>query len=110
MNTKNISAGLWRNLMGLFMAIIVALAAGCASDDPRRTAGEAIDDEAVSRRVQQALSADPAYKFPEVKVVTYQGQVQLSGFVDRDEQKSQAEAIARKVSGVKDVKNDIRKK
>jgi len=86
---------------------MLAVAAGCASDRPERTAGQAIDDQAVARRVQQALSSDPAYKYTEVKVVAYQGKVQLSGFVDKDEQKGQAEDIARKVPGVKEVKNDI---
>ena len=82
-------------------------AAGCASDQPQRSAGQAIDDQAVARRVEDALRSDPAYKFTEVKVVAYEGKVQLSGFVDKGEQKGQAEDIAKKVSGVKEVKNDI---
>lgn len=86
---------------------LVALAAGCASDQPPRTAGQSIDDQSVARRVQEALGSDPAYKFTDVKVVAYQGKVQLSGFVDKGEQKGQAEDIARKVAGVKEVKNDI---
>jgi hyperosmotically inducible periplasmic protein len=97
-----------KQLLGTFIAgALVIWAAGCASDQPQRTAGESIDDQATSRRVQEALSSDPAYKFTEVKVVAYQGKVQLSGFVDKGEQKGQAEEIARKVPGVKEVKNDI---
>ena len=89
---------LTKQLLSVLIAVgMVALATGCASDDPPRTAGQSIDDQAVSRRVQEALGADPAYKFPEVKVATYQGKVQLSGFVDRDEQKGQAEDIAKKL-------------
>jgi hyperosmotically inducible periplasmic protein len=89
---------------------LVALATSCASDRPQRTAGQSIDDQATARRVEQALSSDPAYKFTEVKVVAYQGKVQLSGFVDKDEQKGQAEEIAKKTPGVKEVKNDIARK
>jgi|SRR5688572_26323882 hyperosmotically inducible periplasmic protein len=95
------------------MTAMVAFAmftTGCASDDTSRTAGQSIDDQAVARRVQAALGADPAYKYTDVKVVAYQGKVQLSGFVDRDEQKGQAEDIAKKVPGVKEVKNDITRK
>ena len=62
---------------------LVVLAAGCAREH-QRSAGESIDDEATSRRVQNSLSSDPAYKYTEVKVATYQGKVQLSGFVDND--------------------------
>jgi len=86
---------------------MVALATGCASDKPQRTPGQSIDDQATSRHVTEALSSDPAYKFPDVKVVAYEGKVQLSGFVDKAEQKGQAENIARKVPGVKEVRNDI---
>jgi hyperosmotically inducible protein len=83
------------------------LAAGCASEQPQRTAGQAIDDQAIGRRVEEALRSDPAYKFTEVKVVSYDGKVQLGGFVDKGEQKGQAEDIAKKVPGVKEVRNDI---
>jgi hyperosmotically inducible periplasmic protein len=99
MNAKQIFSG--------FIASGMLLMASCASDQPPRTAGQSIDDQAVARRVEEALRTDPAYKFTEVKVVAYEGKVQLSGFVDKAEQKGQAEDIARKVTGVKEVKNDI---
>ena len=99
MNAKQLVSGL--------VASGMLLVAGCASDQPQRTAGQSMDDQAVARRVEEALRNDPAYKFTEVKVVAYENKVQLSGFVDKGEQKGQAEDIARKVPGVKDVKNDI---
>jgi osmotically-inducible protein OsmY len=99
-----------RCIRALVLSGLMLSVAGCAGDKPPRTAGQTIDDQAISRRVQEALSADPAYKFADVKVVTYEGKVQLSGFVDRDEQKGQAEAITRKVAGVKEVRNQIVKK
>ena len=89
---------------------LVVLATGCAGGRHQRSAGESIDDEATSRRVQNSLSSDPAYKYTEVKVATYQGKVQLSGFVDNEQQKEHAEEIAKKTPGVKDVKNDIVRK
>jgi osmotically-inducible protein OsmY len=88
---------------------LVILATGCANDR-QRTAGQSIDDEATSRRVQSSLSSDPAYKYTEVKVATYQGKVQLSGFVDNDDQREHAESVAKKTPGVKDVENDIKLK
>jgi len=98
----------WKQAAGALVAsALLVLAAGCASDEPQRTAGQSIDDQATARRVQEALSSDPSYKFTEVKVVAYQGKVQLSGFVDKGEQKGQAEEIAKKIPGVKEVKNDI---
>ena len=97
-----------KQLLGTFIASgLVLLAAGCASDRPERTAGQSIDDQATARRVEEALRSDPSYKFTDVKVVAYEGKVQLSGFVEKGEQKGQAEDIAKKVPGVKEVKNDI---
>lgn len=74
-------------LGALMASALVIWAAGCASEPPQRTVGESIDDQATARRVQEALNSDPAYKFTDVKAVVYQGKVQLSGFVDKDEQK-----------------------
>ena len=117
MNANSISVGQGKTVrfvsqlkqvVGMCVASgLLVLATGCASDQPPRTAGQSIDDQAISRRVQEALSSDPAYKFTDVKVVAYQGKVQLSGFVDKGEQKGQAEEIAKKTPGVKEVKNDI---
>jgi hyperosmotically inducible periplasmic protein len=97
-----------RHVLTVFVAAgIMTMATGCASDHQQRSAGQSIDDQAIARRVQEALSSDPAYKYTDVKVVSYQGKVQLSGFVDKGEQKGQAEDIAKKVPGVKEVRNDI---
>jgi hyperosmotically inducible periplasmic protein len=96
------------NILSVLLGSALLIAgAGCASDEPQRTAGQAIDDQSVARRVEERLRSDPAYKFTDVKVVAYEGKVQLSGFVDKNEQKGQAEEIAKKVPGVKEVRNDI---
>jgi osmotically-inducible protein OsmY len=51
---------------------------------------------------------DPEVSVLEVSVETYDGVVQLSGFVSTQAQANKAAQIARGVSGVKDVKNDMR--
>src|SRR5687767_13704821 len=97
-----------KQLLGAFIASgLVLLATGCASDRPERTAGQSIDDQATARRVEEALRSDPSYKFTDVKVVAYTGTVQLSGFVENGEQKGRAEDVAKRIPGVKEVKNDI---
>ena len=85
---------------------------GCASNknndsSNKRTAGQYIDDKVLVQRVKGSLNDNGVYKFPDVKVETYQGTVQLTGFVDSQEQKQKAEEIARNVRGVSSVKNDI---
>lgn len=109
---RHLSEASKRALVSLLVSAFVVALAGCASDKEKapRTAGQTIDDQALTDRVVEALSSDPAYKFGDIKVVTYAGRVQLSGFVDRDEQKAKAEQIARRVPGVREVRNHIVKK
>ena len=80
---------------------------GCAGDRTHQSTGEAIDDHGISMRVKDALSNDAEYKYEGVNVVTFKGDVQLSGFVDTHAQKSRADTIAKGVEGVKDVENNI---
>ena len=83
---------------------------GCVyqgNSDPNRTTGRVIDDRNVNSRVADALSDSPVYKFPHVRVSTFNGVVQLSGFVVKDEQKMEAAELARRVPGVIEVINNI---
>jgi hyperosmotically inducible protein len=73
----------------------------------QRTAGEQIDDKAVTARVKGALSDNPDYKFGDVSVSVLKGTVQLSGFVNTAEQKTKAGEIAKNVQNVKNVENKI---
>jgi hyperosmotically inducible periplasmic protein len=79
---------------------------GCAGDRYHDSTGEYIDDSSLTARVKSALG-DDSYKYPDVKVTTFKGTVQLSGFVDDHSQKNRAGDIAKGVQGVKDVDNNI---
>ena len=76
----------------------------------RESTGEYIDDAAITTRVKAALIDDPQVKAREVNVETSRGVVQLSGFVGKSGDAERAVEIARKIPGVKSVKNDIRVK
>jgi osmotically-inducible protein OsmY len=80
---------------------------GCAGDRYTQSTGERIDDKSESSRVRGALSDDTQYKYEDVKVQTFKGVVQLSGFVNSREQKNRAGDLAKKVEGVKEVENNI---
>jgi hyperosmotically inducible protein len=102
-----------RELIILSLTTILAVGfVGCASDDAnrdshKRSAGRYIDDKVLVTKVKGALGDSAVYKFPDVKVNTYNGTVQLTGFVDTMEQKRKAEEIARNVQGVAAVQNQI---
>jgi len=98
-----------RVLASLLIALSLAVS-GCATNrGPDRSAGEFTDDAAVTAKVKSAIATDVgARTAAAVNVDTYRGVVQLTGFVDSDEQASKAVNAAKKVSGVRSVKNEIR--
>jgi hyperosmotically inducible protein len=72
-----------------------------------RTMGRTLDDKTITSTVKHDLNREPVYKFGGVDVRTYDGVVQLSGFVDTNEQKDRAGDIARQAEGVTQVVNNI---
>jgi len=84
-----------------------ALAVGCTNLGDK-SAGQAVDDAAITTKVKAKFVEDKAVSALNIKVNTYQGTVQLSGFAKSAEEAERAGQIARSVNGVKIVKNDIR--
>jgi osmotically-inducible protein OsmY len=93
--------------MAALLVAAPALIVGCAGDRYNKSTGEVIDDAAITSKVKTAMLADPDVKGLAVKVQTYKGEVQLSGFVNTQAQKDRATEIARGVKGVTWVKNDV---
>ena len=71
------------------------------------TVGEKIDDSIITTKVKAALLADSGVKSSDIGVVTRDGQVQLSGFVENQGQIDRATEVARGVEGVKNVINEM---
>jgi len=97
---------IFKPIAGTAAALAIFAMAGCMSS-PDRSAGRVLDDKMISSKVKGALNDAPVYKFNDVKVATYKGVVQLSGFVDTEEQKQKASEIAKRVEWVGDVVNNI---
>ena len=102
--------------MRTIKVIVLALAttfgaaqlAGCASEATQRSTGRFVDDAALTAKVKTALARDKEVPAHNVNVTTYQGVVQLSGFVDKEDVARKAGDIARGVEGVQQVYNDVR--
>ena len=90
----------------LIAASVLVSVVACAPTPTREGTGEYIDDSLITSKVKAAFAADPMVKATQVKVETFKGTVQLSGFVDSRESAEKAMEIARGVKGVKSVKND----
>lgn len=99
----------------IFAALVVsailsgstALTGGCKPAPVERTATERSVDDQLSEAVKGALGNSASFKFPDVQVASFNGRVQLSGFVVSGDQKKSAETISKQVPGVVSVDNKI---
>ena len=78
-----------------------------ASTSKQESTGEYVDDSVITTKVKSLLAADDFLKSFEISIETYNGTVQLSGFVDSQKAIDKAGEIARGVKGVKSVKNNL---
>jgi len=95
-----------------FARLLAALALfaafqGCTTTQSHESTGQYVDDSVITSKVKAALVNDLALKGFQIGVKTYQGVVQLSGFVDSATNASKAEQLARGVQGVTEVHNDL---
>ncbi len=97
-------------LSALFLAVALVSLVGCASTSKQEGTGEYVDDSVITTKVKAAMFNEPTLKSAEINVETFKGAVQLSGFVSSQTAINKAAELARGVSGVKSVKNDMRVK
>lgn len=94
----------------LFLAATLVSVVGCASTSKQEGTGEYIDDTVITSKVKAAIFNEPTLKSAEINVETFKNVVQLSGFVSSQTAINRATELARGVSGVRSVKNDMRVK
>ncbi|MDD2273522.1 MAG: BON domain-containing protein [Desulfuromonadaceae bacterium] len=92
-------------LMACF-ALITAFT-GCAATQKHESAGQYVDNSVITTRVKAAIFNESTLKTLQINVKTYQGTVQLSGFVDSAQSAAKAGEVARKVENVISVQNDL---
>jgi osmotically-inducible protein OsmY len=93
-----------RFLLGLLLIMSIV---GCAGSKVSESTGEYFDDSMVTAKVKSAILADSRLKMMDIKVITFKGAVQLSGFVDSADVAARAVQVARTVKGVKVVNNSL---
>lgn len=97
-------------LSAVFLAATLVSVVGCTSTPQQQGTGEYIDDSVITTKVKAAIFDDPTTKATEINVKTFKGVVQLSGFVSSTASANRAVELARGVSGVQGVTNDMRLK
>ncbi|MCD6060110.1 MAG: hypothetical protein K0S16_421 [Moraxellaceae bacterium] len=75
--------------------------------EDNRTAGQRMDDAAITTRVKAKLMADDRVKATDINVDTANGIVTLTGNVKNDAAKQAAEDLARQVEGVASIDNQV---
>ena len=86
---------------------LLSASLGCSSTQKHETAGQYVDDSVITTKVKSAILDEMSLKTLQINVKTYQGIVQLSGFVDSADNARKAGEVARTVNGVVEVKNDL---
>ena len=78
-----------------------------ASSSKKEKAQAYVDDSVITAKVKTAVFEEPSLKSAEINVETHKGIVQLTGFVRSRADINRAVQVARKVAGVRSVKNDM---
>jgi hyperosmotically inducible periplasmic protein len=97
-----------RTTIAAAIAVAALLAApGCAVTRGQESVGAYVDDAAITTKVKSRFVENKDVDATSIRVETLNGTVMLSGFAKNATEKTIAESIAWKVSGVKSVKNEI---
>ena len=88
--------------------LIVLAVVGGPAQAADRSIGEKLDDTKITTAVKAKLAADRVKNLVNVGVETNDGVVRLYGKVPTPEDKFEAERVARRTSGVRDVTNELR--
>ena len=88
-------------------AIALLTTTGCAVTRNQESVGAYIDDSVITTAVKGRMVDNPNVDAAAIKVETMKGTVMLSGFAKSATERSVAESLAWKTTGVKAVKNEI---
>jgi hyperosmotically inducible periplasmic protein len=88
-------------------AVLIIVLTGCTALTGK-TAGQTIDDAGITAAVKAKLAGEKLGTVTKIDVDTNKGIVHLTGNVENLATKARATEVARRVSGVKDVVNNLK--
>lgn len=94
-------------LRQMLAVVLLISCVACTGNATRESAGEYIDNSAITARVKADLARSDKASALAIEVKTFKGTVQLSGFVDSEAERKAAESIAKNVDGVRAVENAL---
>ena len=90
-----------------FAALVLLTASGCAVTRGQESVGAYVDDATITTQIKSRFVENKEVDAASIKVETLNGTVMLSGFAKNATEKTTAGDIARKVNGVKSVRNEL---
>jgi osmotically-inducible protein OsmY len=98
-----------RNIVIQFflLLMVIAVIAAWTSIRTHESAGEYVDDSVITTKVKSLLAADDFLKSFKISAKTYQGTIQLSGYVNSHKAVDKADEIVKSVKGVTGIKNNL---
>lgn len=96
-----------RTLFTTAIAAVLITLSGCAVTRGQETVGAYVDDSVITTGVKARFVDNPNVDAASIKVETLNGTVLLSGFAKNNLERTSAEGIARGVTGVRQVRNEI---
>lgn len=100
MNTRH-------TIVAAVSALLLVTASGCAVTRGQESVGAYVDDATITTQIKSRFVENKDVDAASIQVETLNGTVMLSGFAKNAAEKAVAESIARKVNGVKSVRNEI---
>lgn len=94
-------------LIAAMAAMALLTMSGCAVTRGQESVGAYVDDTTITTQIKSRFVGNKEVDASSIRVETLNGTVMLSGFAKNATEKATAEEIARKVDGVKSVKNEI---
>ncbi|MDD3936312.1 BON domain-containing protein [Rhodoferax sp.] len=94
-------------LAAMVSAVALLTVSGCAVTRDQQTVGAYIDDTTITTQIKSRFFENKGVAGTSISVETLNGIVLLSGFAKSTTEKLTAESIARKVNGVRSVRNEI---
>jgi hyperosmotically inducible protein len=89
------------------LAITAILSTGCAVVRDQQPVGSYINDATITTQVKARFAEDSLISAMAIQVETLKGTVQLSGFAKSSAERAAAERIAKNVSSVTRVLNEV---
>jgi len=96
-----------RTIVACALAASLVALSGCAVTRGQETVGGYVDDTAITASIKARFVDNRDVDASSIKVETLNGTVLLSGFAKNPTERSTAEVIARNVTGVRQVRNEI---